>query len=345
MVVDLRSDTVTRPTPAMRRAMAEAEVGDDVFAEDPTIRALEEETARLLGKEAALFVPSGTMANQIGLSLLAGPGTEIVVESDSHVFNYEAGAASALWGITLRPIPGSDGRITPEAVAAQLRPPDEHVAPIQGVAIENTHNRHGGAVWPLEDLDAMVARTQALGLSLHLDGARLWNAAAASGVDVGRLARGADTVSVCFSKGLGAPVGSALASTADRIRRGRRLRKRLGGGMRQGGIIAAGALHALRHHRERLEEDHRRAARLAEALAAIPGIRVFPAPTNIVIAELAAERGPAPEAQAALGREGVLVFAVSPVRLRFVTHLEVDDAGIEAAIAALRRVFRPAAVA
>jgi threonine aldolase len=344
MIVDLRSDTVTRPTPAMRRAMAEAEVGDDVFAEDPTIRALEEETARLLGKEAALFVPSGTMANQIGLSLLAGAGSEIVVESDSHVFNYEAGAASALWGITLRPIPGRDGRITPDAVAAELRPPDEHVAPVRAVAIENTHNRHGGAVWPLEELDAMAARAKSLGLSLHLDGARLWNAAVASGVEVGRLARGADTVSVCFSKGLGAPVGSALASTAERIRRGRGLRKRLGGGMRQGGIIAAGALHAVRHHRERLEEDHRRAARLAEAFAAIPGIRVLPAPTNIVIAELAAERGPAPEAQAALGREGVLVFAVSPKRLRCVTHLEVDDAGIDAAIAAVRRVFRPAAV-
>ena len=338
-LVDFRSDTVTRPTPEMRRAIAEAEVGDDVFGDDPTVRRLEEETAALLGKEAALFVPSGTMANQIAMGLLAGPGTEVLVESGAHVLQYEGGAASALWGITLRPEPGRDGRLSPEQIRGAVRPPNEHFAPLVAVGLENTHNRAGGAVWPRADLERACAVAHESGLAVHLDGARLWNAAAALSVSVAELAAGADTVSVCFSKGLGAPVGSALAADRARVAKARFLRKRLGGGMRQVGILAAGALYALRHHRDRLTEDHRRAARIGEALASLPGVRVLPVQTNIVIADMAdAGRGP-DETVRALAEAGLLVVGFGTSRIRLVTHLDVDDAAVEAAIAALRKVL------
>jgi threonine aldolase len=334
--VDLRSDTVTRPTPAMRRAMAEAEVGDDVYGEDPTVRALEEETARLLGQEDALYVPSGTMANQIGLALLAVPGSEIVVEQDSHVMNYEGGAAAALWGITLRPLPGVRGRLTPAQVRSMVSPANEHVAPVLAVAVENTHNRHAGSVWPRADLLELYRDAHAAGLLAHLDGARLWNACAACGEEPAALAGLADTVSVCFSKGLGAPVGSVLASTGDRIRRARYLRKRLGGGMRQAGIVAAGALYALRHHRHRLIEDHRRAARLGECLREMPGLEVLPVESNMVIVDLAGRNLSAYERVERLAADGVLAHAVSPSRVRFVTHMDLDDAGLERALLVLR---------
>lgn len=337
-VVDLRSDTVTRPTPAMRRAMAEAEVGDDVYGEDPTVRRLEEETAELLGKEAAVFVPSGTMANQISLSLLAGPGSEVLVHTGSHVLNYEAGAAAALWGITLRPLDGDRGRFLPEQIRAAIGPEDEHLAPVRAVAVENTHNRAGGAVWPLDDLDAVTRTATEAGLSIHLDGARLWNASAATGEPLARLARDADTVSVCFSKGLGAPVGSAVASTAERIRRGRVHRKRLGGGMRQAGIVAAGALHALAHHRKRLVEDHHRARRLGEFLSGA-GVDVLPVDSNMVIVDLGNRGGNAYAVEEALAKEGLLLFAVSPTRLRMVVHLEIEDAHIDRAIEVLGAVL------
>jgi len=337
-VVDLRSDTVTRPTPSMRRAMAEAEVGDDVFGDDPTVQHLEEETAAVLGKEAALFVPSGTMANQIAVSLLADPGKEVLVEEGCHLLNYEAGAAAALWGITLRAVPGERGVIPAERIREGVHPVDPHFAPLAAVAIENTHNRAGGAVWPAADLQAVYTAARDQGIAVHLDGARLWNAAAATGVSPDRLADGATTVSVCFSKGLGAPIGSAVASTADRVTRARFHRKRLGGGMRQVGIVAAGALHALHHHRERLVEDHRRAARLAEALREVPRVEVLPVETNIVIAELAAT-GRRPDAVLdALAAEGVLGVGFGS-RIRLVTHLDIDDDMLTRAIDVLRRVL------
>jgi len=326
----------------MRQAMADAEVGDDVMGEDPTVRRLEERTAALLEKEAALFVPSGTMANQISLALLAEPGTEVIVHDGAHVLNYEGGAASALWGITLRTVSDDRGRVTPDHILSHLRPPDPHVAPVRAVAVENTHNRAGGAVWPVEELDAVFAAAARHGLAVHVDGARIWNAAAAGGQHPARLVRGAATVSVCFSKGLGAPVGSAVVSTRDRIERARFLRKRLGGGMRQAGIIAAGALHALEHHRERLVEDHRRAARLGEALREL-GVETLPVESNLVIAELALS-GRDPDAfVSALAEHGILAGSVGRGRVRFVTHLDVDDAGLETALEGLRAVLGRAA--
>lgn len=335
-VVDLRSDTVSLPTPAMRRAMADAVVGDDVYGEDPTVRELEQETAALLGKEAALFVPSGTMSNQIGLSLLAGRGTRVVVESGSHIVKYEAGAAAALWGITLHTVDGNRGRITPEQIDAALSPEDVHVAPVRAVVAENTHNRAGGAPWPQEALDAFTGRAAERGLSVHVDGARLWNAAVATGVSLADLVRGADTVSVCFSKGLGAPVGSALVASGETVKRARFRRKQLGGGMRQAGIVAAGALHALRHHRERLAEDHARAARLGRTLEEL-GMTVQPVETNLVIAGLGSADSAA--VTRALGDRGVLAGDLGNGMIRLVTHINVDDAGIERAIAALREVL------
>jgi len=338
-MVDLRSDTVTRPTPAMRRAMADAPVGDDVYGEDPTIRALEDETASLLGHEAALFVPSGTMANQIGLALLAHSGTEVLVDKDSHIMNFEGGAAAALWGITLRAVAGPGGRITREQVCAHVKGVDEHIAPLTAVAIENTHNRHAGAVWTFEELAACFGAARDNNLNVHMDGARLWNAAAALSVPPSAFSAQADTVSVCFSKGLGAPVGSAVASSRARIARGRFLRKRLGGGMRQGGIIAAGALYALRHHRERLVEDHARAARLAACLRELPDLDVLPVESNIVIVDLTRRGLDAPRESDRLREVGVLAHDVSPRRIRFVTHLEIGDGDLDRAMNAVRSVW------
>ena len=338
-VVDLRSDTVTRPTPAMREAMAHAEVGDDVYGEDPTVRRLEEKVAALLKKDAALFVPSGTMANQIALSLLAGPGTEVIVEQKSHVLNFEAGAASAVWGISLRPVAGERGQLAPEQIEAQLRPVDEHVAPVVAVALENTHNRAGGAVWPMDALESVYQMASSRGLGVHVDGARLWNAAAATGTPPAELVRGADTVSVCFSKGLGGPIGSAVAGTREHITRARTRRKRLGGGMRQVGIIAAGALHALDHHRERLVEDHRRATRLGKAMAEWRGINVFPIDTNMVIADLRGTGKDVEQLVESLAERGVLVGDVGSGHIRLVTHLDVDDSGLDRAIEILAAEF------
>jgi threonine aldolase len=338
-LVDLRSDTVTRPTAAMRKAMAEAEVGDDVLGDDPTVRVLEEETAAVLGKEAALFVPSGTMANQISVSLVAGPGTELLVDEGCHIWNYEAGAPAALWGVTVHPLAGQRGMLSPDQLRAAVRPVNEHHAPLVAVALENTHNRAGGAVWPPEAFDAAARAAHDLGLLVHLDGARLWNAAIAGGRAPAELAASADTVSVCFSKGLGAPIGSAIASTSERIRRARFQRKRLGGGMRQVGIIAAGALHALRHHRERLAEDHARAKRLGDALRECPGVEVFPVDTNIVIADFTPTGRTQQDVVDRLKQEGLLAIGFGAARIRVVTHLDVDDAAIDAAIRALRAVL------
>ncbi|HUZ84361.1 MAG TPA: GntG family PLP-dependent aldolase, partial [Gaiellales bacterium] len=276
-VVDLRSDTVTRPTAAMRRAMAEAEVGDDVWGDDPTVIALERELAALLGKQAALFVPSGSMGNQVAVRSHTQPGDEMFVHEFAHVVDAEQGGAAVLSGVQARMLADPDGRVDPAALEARLRDPeDPHHARQRLIAIENTHGDCGGRVYPLALIDELTGFARAHGLAVHMDGARLWNAAAASGVEPARIVRDVDSVSVCFSKGLGAPVGSAVAGGAELIGRARRNRKLLGGGMRQAGIVAAGALHALRHHRDRLVEDHRNARVLAEGLARTRRLQLNP---------------------------------------------------------------------
>ena len=261
-LIDLRSDTVTKPTPAMREAMARAEVGDDVFGDDPTVKALESRTAELLGKEAALFVPSGTMANQLAIRSHTEPGDEILVEANAHIYYYEGGAPAAMSGVMCRCINGQRGIFTGADVEASLRPADQHFPRTRLVCLENTHNRGGGKIWSIGQVQEVAAGVRKHGLQLHLDGARLWNASVAAGIPERDYATYFDTISVCFSKGLGAPVGSALVGPKAFIERARRFRKMFGGGMRQAGIIAAGALFALDNHRARLAEDHANAKAL-----------------------------------------------------------------------------------
>ncbi|MBE7188719.1 low specificity L-threonine aldolase [Jatrophihabitans endophyticus] len=332
-MVDLRSDTVTRPTPAMREAMAQAPVGDDVYGEDPTVNELESRVAALLGHEAALFVPSGSLGNQLGLRLLCPPGQEIVCDQLAHIARAELGAAAVFSGITFRTWssagPTARGLVDPDAVAAIIAP---DAGPYQvstaAIAVENTHNFGGGSVQPRDRVDAVVSLARSHGLGLHLDGARLWNAHVATSTPLAELAAPFDTVSVCLSKGLGAPVGSVLASSAARIAEARVWRKRYGGGMRQAGILAAGGLWALDHHLDRLADDHARARRIGAELGLDPdGID-----TNIVVL-------PVPDAAAvvAAAADGdVFVSAVGPRALRLVTHLDVDDDAVERAIAVLR---------
>lgn len=339
-VVDLRSDTVTKPTPAMRAAMAAAEVGDDVFGDDPTVNALERRAAEILGKEAALFLPSGTMANQVAVRSHTQAGDEILLDAHAHIYWYEAGAAAALSGVMCRLLPGVRGIFTADDVRAALRPPDVHAAPARLVAIENTHNRGGGAVWPLEDIAAVCRAAHEAGLTTHLDGARLWNASVATGVAESAYAQHFDSVSVCFSKGLGAPVGSALAGSAAFINRARCFRKQFGGGMRQAGIIAAGALYALEHHRARLADDHANARGLAEGLSGITGLRLDAAAvaTNMVYFDVIPF--PAAVLSDRLRAEGILVNPTAPYTLRAVTSLAADADDIRHALDIIRAVMR-----
>jgi threonine aldolase len=339
-IIDLRSDTLTLPTPALREAMASAAVGDDVFGEDPTVRRLEERTAEMLGKEAALLTVSGTMANQLAVRAHTEPGDEILVEAEAHVYFYEGGGPAAFSGVSCRLLAGERGVFTAEQVERALRPADDHFPRPRLVCVENTHNRGGGRVWPRETLRDVAGAARQRGLKLHLDGARLWNAAIATGQSPRALTAEFDSVSVCFSKGLGAPVGSELAGGKDFIRRARRFRKMIGGGMRQAGIIAAGALHALEHHFARLADDHAHAQRLARALAELSGLSVRPeeVETNIMVAQVAP--GTASDAVRRLEAAGVRVLARSPDSLRAVTHLNVTSADIDQAIAAFCRVFR-----
>ncbi|MDZ7337074.1 MAG: low-specificity L-threonine aldolase [candidate division KSB1 bacterium] len=336
--VDLRSDTVTKPTPGMREAMANAEVGDDVFGEDPTVNRLQEEVAELLGKEAALFVPSGTMSNQIAMKCHTLPGDEVILERDSHSFHYEGGGPAMLSGVQLHPLPGVRGVITAEQVAAAVRPADHHYPRTRLVCIENTHNRAGGTIFPLQTIREIRQVADRFGLRMHLDGARLWNAAVATGISEREYAAHFDSVSVCLSKGLGAPVGSLLAGSREFIDLAHRYRKIFGGGMRQVGILAAAGLYALAHHRQRVAEDHRRARRLAEALAEIPGLGVDLASvqTNMVFVDVGQTGMEAPQVVAAVRAQGVLCLALGPSVIRLVTHLDVDDAGVERAIGAFR---------
>jgi len=342
MTVDLRSDTFTRPTPAMRQAIAEAEVGDDVFGEDPTCNRLQEQVAEMLGKEAGLFVTSGTMGNQVCIKALTSPGDEVIVEKDSHIFHYEAGAPGILSGVQLHTLEGERGFLSADRIEAAIRPPNIHHAPTRLICLENTHNRAGGTIFPLEAIQAIRVLADKYELQMHLDGARLWNASAASGISLRTWARYFDTVTVCFSKGLGAPVGSLVAGSKDRIEKARRIRKILGGGMRQAGILAAGALYAVENHIGRLADDHRRARRLAEALNSMPGLRIDldAVQTNIVFIEVEREEMTAANAAGILAGRGVLMLALTPKRLRAVTHLEISDADIDRTIEVFRAFFQ-----
>lgn len=325
-MIDLRSDTVTRPTAAMREAMARAEVGDDVYGEDPTVAKLEHEVAALLGKEAALFVPSGSMGNQISLLVHTRPGDEVIAGEGAHIAWYESGAGAAIAGVQFMSV-GKGGTFGAADVRAAAKPLRDYHPRTSLVALENTHNRGGGKLFPEHDVAGIAAAARELGLALHLDGARLWNAAIASGCSLAALAAPFDTVSVCFSKGLGAPVGSALCGTREAVARARRFRKMLGGGMRQAGILAAGALYALEHHRQRLAQDHEHAALLARELAS-HGFLLDRASvqTNVVLLRLS--DGSAERCVAYAARYGVLVGALDASTLRLVTHLDVDRAGV-----------------
>jgi threonine aldolase len=333
-MIDLRSDTVTRPTAGMREAMARAEVGDDVFGEDPTARALEEEVARIVGKEAALFVPSGTMGNQLAIATQTRPGDEVIVGEWAHPVLYEGGAGPALSGVQFA-VAGRGGMFTPEELDDAVQPPAYWSPRTSLVAIENTHNRAGGRVWPAAQARAVAERARARGLAAHMDGARLWNASAATGLDVRELCAPFDTVSVCFSKGLGAPVGSAFCGPRRLVEDARRFRKRWGGGMRQSGILAAAALYALAHHRERLPVDHDNARAFAAALGGARGAHVDlgSVETNIVNVDVDA---PADAAAAEARSRGLAINASGPRRLRAVTHLDVSRDDVLSAAAILR---------
>jgi len=312
----------------MRRAMAEAEVGDDVYGEDPTITALEERVAHLFGHEAALFVPSGTMGNQIGMRLVCEPGQEVLADADAHVVTYEMGAAAAIFGISTRTVVSQGGRLDAEQLIAQVRPKtDWHLTATAAIAVENTHNRGGGIVQPLDELQKLWDWSRPAGVAVHLDGARLFNAAVATGKDLATYGRLADTASVCLSKGLGAPVGSVLVASAERIAQARLWRKRLGGGMRQAGVLAAAGMYALDQHYDRLAEDHEHARLLADRLGLDPSA----VETNIVVVDGVN----APMVAEAAKAQGVLVGQVGATRLRLVTHLDVDRAGVDRAVEVL----------
>ncbi|MCE9627942.1 MAG: aminotransferase class I/II-fold pyridoxal phosphate-dependent enzyme [Candidatus Eisenbacteria bacterium] len=341
-IVDLRSDTVTRPTAAMRQAMATAEVGDDVFGDDPTVNALESRMAQLTGKEAALFVASGTMGNQLAVNVLTRPSDEVLLEAESHVYYYEQGGMAANSGCLANPVHGERGVLPMDALVRALRSADDHVARVTLVCTENTHNRAGGAIVPLSRLQELASVARARSLKVHLDGARLWNAHVATGVSLAEWCATADSIMMCFSKGLGAPVGSILVGSADHVKAARRVRKRWGGGMRQAGILAAACLHALDHHIARLADDHARARRLAEGFAQAPGVSVPKPDTNIVIADLEPGAPDAATVVAALAERGVRTVPFGPRRVRAIAHLDVDDAGVEQAIGAFREVLTQA---
>ncbi len=335
--IDLRSDTVTRPTPEMRKAMAEAEVGDDVYGEDPTVNRLEARAAQLLGMEAALFVPSGTMGNAIAVRVLTERGDEVLVERRSHVARYELSGMSVLSGVMPRMVDAPGGHLTPDDVRAAVGPRAYYKSDVSLVVLENTHNLGGGTVQRVEEVQAVVAAARECGFRIHLDGARIWNAAIALGVPPAAIAAGVDTVMSCLSKGLCAPVGSVLASSRERIEKARRVRKLLGGGMRQAGILAAAGLVALDALVPRLAEDHANARRLGEALGRGKGVRVAPVETNIVVATL--EGRTAPDVVAALRQEGVLATAMDARTLRLVTHRDVSREDCERAAVALEPVL------
>ena len=340
MKVDLRSDTVTRPSPAMRTAIAQAEVGDDVFGEDPTAQELQRRVADLLGKEAALFVPSGTMANQLAVRAQTHHGDEIIMERTSHQFNYESGGLAAISGVQVNLVDGERGRFRLEDIESIVRPDDPHFAPTSLISIENTTNLGGGAIFDLDEIKRIREFACTNNLRMHLDGARLFHACVETNIPAREYAAQFDSVSVCLSKGLGAPVGSVLAGTAEVIDTAHRFRKMLGGAMRQVGILAAAGVYAIEHNIDRLKEDHQRAKRLGNAVASLGPLKLkWPVNTNFVMIDLADCGMSAVEAVRRLNAEGVGIMNLDSTSLRAVTHLDVDDEGIDYAINAFRRVF------
>ena len=338
--VDLRSDTVTRPSPGMRAAIAAAEVGDDVLGDDPTVLRLQERMASVLGKDAALYVPSGSMANQVAIRSATEPGDEIICDDSTHSYNYEGGGPAALAGVSIRPFTSPRGIFTAAHVEALVRADNVHHPRSRMVIIENTNNRGGGSIWPPENVAEIRKVADRHHLHVHMDGARLMNACIGSGRKPTDYTQHVDSVSMCFSKGLGAPIGSIVAGTKPFVMRCHRFRKMFGGGMRQAGILAAACLYAMDHNIDRLAEDHANARRLAEAIAELPGIRLDPATveTNIVIFEIKPPLGPAPDVVARLRERGVWLLPTAPNRARAVTHLDVSAAQIDEAIAAFRAV-------
>ena len=337
-IIDLRSDTVTKPSPAMREAMLSAPVGDDVIGHDPTVEALQSYVAELLGKEAAIFMPSGSMTNQVAIRLHCQRGEEFLCEADCHVYNYEQAAFAQLSGIVARTIQGVHGRLTVDQLDGMIRPAGDHLVRTSLLTLENTHNRGGGTIQAIDSVREMCAWARHHDLATHLDGARLFNAVAATGVPACEWASHFDSVSVCFSKGLGAPIGSALAGDKPFIREARRARKLFGGGMRQVGIIAAGALYAIQHHVDRLTEDHQHAKLIAATVGDVDGLTLDPAPeTNLVIVRIATELGSSNDFVEELKKEGVAIMPFGPSHVRFVTHRDVDRLQIEQACQAIER--------
>lgn len=341
-IVDLRSDTVTRPTPGMRQAMAEAEVGDDAVHEDPTVNALEKRVAELFEKEAAMFVPSGTMANLVSMVSQTNPGDSIIMSEDAHPFRFEAANVARVGGLLVRTVPAPDGILTADLVAPRIvRSDDAHLSETTLLAIENTTNIGGGQIYPVEAIESLAALVHENGMKLHCDGARVFNAVAATGTSPAEFAQSCDTVSFCFSKGLGAPVGSMVVCDEETYVKAYKLRKMLGGGMRQAGILAAAGIYALDRHVDRLREDHDRAARFREALEDTDGLSFpLPSPTNIVFLETAH----AAEFAAKLRERDVLVYTFGPHRIRAVFHLDVDDNHLDRAIDAFQSVARAVTV-
>ncbi len=343
-LLDFRSDTVTRPTAAMRAAMAAAEVGDDVFGDDPTVHRLQRRVAEVLGKEAALFVPSGTMSNLIGVRLHCRPGDELICEAGCHIYNYEQGGYAQLSGVAARAVAGRYGVLDVSQLEDLVRPDNSHFVRTRLVCLENTHNRGGGRIQPYAAVEAICRWARQRGLRTHLDGARLWNAVVATGIEAPRWTQHFDTVSVCFSKGLGAPVGSAICGPRDLVAEAVRHRKVLGGGMRQAGVLAAAALYALEHHVERLAEDHANAQHLADGIRHIDRLRLDPetVQTNLVFFHVDPAWGPAADFSAELKRRGVLMNATSRTMLRAATHLDVDGGAVERAVGVLEQAARRA---
>lgn len=340
-IIDLRSDTVTKPSPEMRRAMAEAEVGDDVFGDDPTMNKLQEKVAAMLGKEAALFTASGSMANTIAILAHTQPGNEVIVERESHTFNYEVAGTAVMGGVQLNTIPGERGILEADQIAREIREPNVHIPPTRLICLENTHNRGGGSIYPMEKIMAINQLAQANNLKMHLDGARIFNASVATGINPETYAQYFDSIMFCFSKGLGAPVGSILAGSKAFIQRAHRVRKMLGGGMRQVGILAAAALYALENNVKRLADDHKHARMLAVELAKIKGFQIDPeqVETNIVIFDVSQSGFSVTEVLDKLKAKGILMVSFGHTLARAVTHLDVSREDIETTIRLVHEIF------
>ncbi len=341
MIVDLRSDTFTKPSEAMREAIATAKVGDDVFGEDPTVNLLQEKVAAMMGKEEGLFVSSGTQGNQVSINAHTQPGDEVILDSNAHIFYYEAGAPALLSGVQLRTVDGRNGVMTADQVEAVVRPQNVHFPPTRLICLENTHNQAGGCIYPIDEIRRIRNVVDKHHIKMHLDGARLWNASVATGISLKEYGQYFDSVTVCFSKGLGAPVGSMVLGDRDYIVRTHRYRKIYGGGMRQVGILAAGALYAVENNIEKLAADHRHAGMLAEAVAELPGITINleSVQTNIIIMDVEGAKYTAQQIVEKLDNQGILILAIGPTQLRAVTHLDVKEEGILRAIQVFQNIF------